>query len=71
MGNRAARKRATSHVRSLLTYLKNRLEERSTWAAIAAGITGASVLDSPFNWLAIAAASIGALVPTKSPEDRA
>jgi hypothetical protein len=56
--------------RALLSYLKDRLGERSTWAAIVAGITGASVLDSPFNWLAIAAGTIGALVPTKSPENR-
>lgn len=57
--------------RRAIAYFKNRLEERSTWAAIVGGITGAAVLDSPFNWLAIAAASIGALVPTKTPEDRA
>jgi hypothetical protein len=62
-----------SRLRRLLSYLKNRLEERSTWAAIVAGITGAATLSYPFNWLAIAAAAIGALVPTKSnvPEDRA
>lgn len=60
-----------SRVGAFFSYLKHRLEERSTWAAIVAGITGAAVLDSPFNWLAIAAASIGALVPTKSPENRA
>ena len=60
-----------SSLNKLARFLKARLEERSTWAAIVAGISGAAVLPSPFNWLAIAAAIIGALVPTNLPEDRA
>lgn len=46
-----------------IRYIKTRLNERSTWVAIGAGIAGASVLPHPFSWLAIAAAVIGSIVP--------
>ncbi len=49
----------------ILAYLKARFEERSTWAGIGAAIVGGSALAAPFNWLAIAAGVIAALVPTK------
>lgn len=58
-------------MRKMLAYLRNRLAERSTWAAIAAGITGAALLPSPYSWLAIAAATIGALTPTAKPGEGA
>jgi len=51
-------------MRTLLTYTKRRLAERSTWASIVAGITGGALLPSPYSWLAIAGATIGALTPT-------
>ena len=46
-----------------IQYIKTRLNERSTWIAISAGIAGASALASPFSWLALAVGVIGALVP--------
>ncbi len=44
-------------------YLKRRLAERSTWAAIVAGISGGALLPAPYSWLAIGAAITGALLP--------
>jgi hypothetical protein len=48
----------------MLAYLKRRLEERSTWAAIGVGITAAAALSWPWNLALIATATVGALVPT-------
>lgn len=45
------------------SYLRNRLCERSTWAAIAIGIPAASALPKPWNLLAAVVAAIGALTP--------
>ncbi|MDE2103186.1 MAG: hypothetical protein KGL39_38425 [Patescibacteria group bacterium] len=50
----------------IIAYLKDRLDERSTWAAIGAAVTGAAALQSPYSWLAIAVGIIGTLIPTKS-----
>lgn len=52
---------------SLLRYLKRRLGEKSTYAAIVLAISGGAVLDSPYSWLAIAAGVIGAMVPEPKP----
>ena len=48
----------------MLAYLKRRLEERSTWAAIGVGITAAAALSWPWNVALVAAATIGVLVPS-------
>ena len=48
----------------MLVYLKQRLEERSTWAAIGVGITAAATLAWPWNAALLAVAMIGALVPS-------
>ena len=52
----------------LVSYLKVRLEEKSTWAAIGIGVTGAAALVIPWNYVFIAVAVIGALVPTTGKE---
>jgi len=48
----------------ILEYIKARLAEGSTWAAITVAISGGAMLPAPYSWLAIAAGVIGALVPT-------
>ena len=48
----------------MFAYLKRRLEERSTWAAIGVGITAGAALPWPWNVALLAAALIGALVPS-------
>lgn len=50
-------------------YLKARLSERSTWAAITGGLTGAALLPDPWNVVAAIAGIIGALVPEKGEPD--
>lgn len=47
-----------------MEYLKNRLLERGTWAAIGITIAGGALLPTPYSWLAIAVGVVGALVPT-------
>lgn len=53
----------------LLSYVKARLEEKSTWAAIGIGVTGAAALVIPWNYVFIAVAVIGALVPTTTKDN--
>ena len=48
----------------LISYLKARLNERSTFAAIGAGVTGAAALSPPWSYAFIGVAVLGALVPT-------
>lgn len=48
----------------LLSYIKARLAERSTWAAIGIGVTGAAALSAPWSYAFIAVAVIGAVVPS-------
>lgn len=52
----------------LVSYFKARLEEKSTWAAIGVGVASAAALVVPWNYIFIAVAVIGALVPTKGIE---
>jgi hypothetical protein len=54
----------TERITKTLGYIKSRLQERATWAAIGVGVTGAATLVVPWNYLFIAIAVIGALVPT-------
>jgi hypothetical protein len=46
-----------------LRYLEARLKERSSWAAIVAAITAASLLTFPWDVVAAVAGVIGVLVP--------
>lgn len=48
-----------------LQWLKARLSERSTWAGIVGGITGAAMLPEPWNWLALAAGTVMSVIPEK------
>ena len=52
-----------------LRFLKARLGEKSSWAAIGVGIAGGAALPAPYSWLFIGAGVIGALIPEprKSP----
>lgn len=50
----------------LVSYMKARLEEKSTWGAIGVGVAAAAALVVPWNYVFIAVAVIGALVPTAS-----
>lgn len=54
-----------------ISYLKARFNERSTWAAIGVGVTGAAALAAPWSYVFAAVAVAGALVPTggKCPDD--
>ncbi len=52
----------------VLEYIKARLNERSTWAAIGTGVTGAAALASPWSYVFVAIAVIGTLVPTTGEE---
>ena len=45
-------------------YLKARLQDKGTWAAIGVGVTGASTMPSPASYIFMAVAVIGTLVPT-------
>lgn len=56
--------RVRTAVCSTLAYVKARLCERSTWAAVGVAIAGGAALPSPFSWMAIAVGVIGALTPT-------
>ena len=53
----------------LLRYLKARLCERSTWAAIGLGVSGAAALETPWSYVFVAVGVIGALVPTTKEGD--
>ena len=46
-----------------LRFLKARLSEKSSWAAIGVGIAGGAALPSPYSWLFIIVGVIGALIP--------
>lgn len=48
----------------VVSYLKARFNERSTWAAISGGIVGAAALVAPWSYVMFAVGVIGALVPT-------
>ena len=50
----------------MIQYLKQRLEERTTWAAIGVGVTAAAALSWPWNAMLIATAVIGVLMPSPS-----
>lgn len=47
----------------ILSYIKARLGERSTWLLIGAGVAGAAALVWPWSLVAAVVAVVGALVP--------
>jgi len=47
----------------MLAFLKARLNERSTYAFILAGLGGAAALPEPFNWVGLVVLFSGALIP--------
>lgn len=53
----------------LVVYMKARLNERSTWAAISAGVIGASALPPPWSYAAALVGVLGAVVPTSGKAD--
>lgn len=53
-----------------MKYIKSRLRERSTWVAIGAGITAASVLPAPWSYVFLAISIIGVLVPDSPVEPK-
>lgn len=50
-------------MRRALTYLRHRLNERSTWLLVGTGIAGAAALSAPWSYIAAAVGVIAALVP--------
>ncbi|MDX3883619.1 MAG: hypothetical protein QHC65_04295 [Sphingomonas sp.] len=50
-------------MRGTIHYLRRRFNERSTWVAIGAAITAASVIPAPWSYWAFVAGLIGTLVP--------
>ncbi|MBD3762574.1 hypothetical protein [Rhizorhabdus sp.] len=45
-------------------YIKKRLNERSTWAAIGVAVTAGAALSTPYSWIVIGAGVIGVLIPS-------
>lgn len=52
----------------MIQYLKNRLEERSTWIGLGGVVTGAAALSSPYSWIVIGLGAVAMLCPTKGDE---
>jgi hypothetical protein len=50
-------------VRTTVSYIKARLEERSTWLLIGASIAAAAALPWPWSLVSVIAGTIAALVP--------
>jgi len=50
-------------VRATLAYLRARLDERSTWIMIGAGVTAAAALKWPWSLASFVVAVVAALVP--------
>lgn len=48
----------------MVKYIKNRLQEKGTWAGIVAAITAGASLEVPYSWLVIAAGVLAVIVPT-------
>ena len=48
---------------ALLSYLKTRIAERSTWVGFGAAVAGAAALSSPYSWIVIGCGCIAMLIP--------
>jgi hypothetical protein len=53
-------------VRSTVSYIRSRLNERSTWILFGAAVTAAAALPWPWSIIMAAVGVIGALVPDGS-----
>ncbi|WP_185928735.1 hypothetical protein [Sphingomonas sp. IC081] len=51
-----------------ITYFRNRISERTTWAAITLAITSAATMQKPWSWAFIAASVLAALAPMSGPK---
>ena len=56
-----------ARLQALLAYLRDRLDERSTWLLIGAGVTAAAALEWPWSLISFVVAVIGAFVPDGKP----
>lgn len=50
----------------MMNYVRDRLNERSTYMLIAAGIAGASALPAPWSYISFAVSLVAAFVPDGS-----
>lgn len=50
-------------MKTIVTYLKTRLSERSFWVGMGLAVTAAAALPSPWNVLSFLAGTAGSLVP--------
>lgn len=57
-------------VTGFIGYVKLRLAEKSTWAGIIGGFSGASALDQPWDYLAGAAGAVMAIIPTSKKDEK-
>jgi hypothetical protein len=57
-----------ARLNALIAYLRARLDERSTWIMIGAGVTAAAALTWPWSLLSFVVAVIAALVPDAAPK---
>jgi hypothetical protein len=46
-----------------MTYIRNRLSERSTWIAVAAAATAAAALSPPWSYVVFVVSAFAALLP--------
>jgi hypothetical protein len=53
-------------IRRVISYIRARLEERSTWLLIGASVTAAAALGWPWNLISFVVGVIGALTPDGS-----
>ena len=47
----------------MTAYMRNRLNERSTWLLLGAGVAAASELREPWSFVSIAVAIVAAFIP--------
>ncbi|MES2497131.1 MAG: hypothetical protein V4618_13540 [Pseudomonadota bacterium] len=47
-----------------IPYLMRRLSEKTTWASIAAAVTGAAMLATPYSYIVIGLGVCGVLAPS-------
>ena len=50
-------------------YVKARAAEKSTWAGIIGGFTGASALQHPWDYLSAACGAVMAIMPSSKKDD--
>lgn len=55
----------------LIKYIKNRLNEKSTWASIGVGVTSAAAVEEPWSYVLVGVSTLGVLVPTSKGVDNA